>query len=548
MAIDGFTEYAKEDREKYNKKRWWLGMTWGDLFDKATDIYPDKVGLVDGVGRWTYSELREKVDRLAVSFMKLGIKPKEWVLLQFPNWHEYILAFFAMQKIGALTLLLIPRHNQSEINHLCALTKPVAWVVPQRYGKIDYQPVIDDVLKENPQLEHVIQIRTDGHNSPYLNFDRLIETAELTPENLKALEDRRPDPDEVSHIMPTGGTTGLPKASVRTHNCYIANVEYHSRAWEITSNDTLMVVTPVGHSMAMHWGIGAAFLNFAKLALLDSTQPEDICEWIQKEKVTAIPTVPALVTRVLGMKDRDKYDLSSLKKISVGGAPSTPDLVREVYDKLGCIFINAFGSSEGTNTSTRPGDSIDVICNSVGRPACPYDRIIVIDEAGNEMPPGVEGELVSKGPGVFTGYFKSQEENSQTFTPDGFFKTGDKARKDKFGNITITGRIKDIINRGGEKISAIEIENRLSAHPGIHEAAVVGMPDKVLGERICAYVTLRPGVTLTFEEAVAFLKAGGASLQQLPERIEFVAELPVTKIGKVDKKALREDIRKRLET
>jgi 2,3-dihydroxybenzoate-AMP ligase len=548
MAIDGFTEYAKEDREKYNKKRWWLGMTWGDLFDKATDIYPDKVGLVDGVGRWTYSELREKVDRLAVSFMKLGIKPKEWVLLQFPNWHEYILAFFAMQKIGALTLLLIPRHNQSEINHLCALTKPVAWVVPQRYGKIDYQPVIDDVLKENPQLKHVIQIRTDGRNSPYLNFDRLIETAELTPENLKALEDRRPDPDEVSHIMPTGGTTGLPKASVRTHNCYIANVEYHSRAWEITSNDTLMVVTPVGHSMAMHWGIGAAFLNFAKLVLLDSTQPEDICEWIQKEKVTAIPTVPALVTRVLGMKDRDKYDLSSLKKISVGGAPSTPDLVREVYDKLGCIFINAFGSSEGTNTSTRPGDSIDVICNSVGRPACPYDRIIVIDEAGNEMPPGVEGELVSKGPGVFTGYFKSQEENSQTFTPDGFFKTGDKARKDKFGNITITGRIKDIINRGGEKISAIEIENRLSAHPGIHEAAVVGMPDKVLGERICAYVTLRPGVTLTFEEAVAFLKAGGASLQQLPERIEFVAELPVTKIGKVDKKALREDIRKRLET
>ena len=546
MAIEGFTEYAKEDRQKYNRMRWWLGMTWGDMFDKATDLYPDKVGLVDDMGRWTYSELRDKVDRLAISLIKLGIKPRDWVLLQFPNWHEYILAFFAMQKIGALTVLLIPRHNQSEVNHLCALTKPVAWILPGQYGKINYQPIIDDVLKENGQLKHIIQVRTE-RNGRYPTLDEMIEKTELTTENLRMLEERRPDPDEVSHIMPTGGTTGLPKASVRTHNSYITNVEYHSRAWEITSNDTLLVATPVGHSMAMHWGIGAAFFNYARLVLLDSTQPEDICEWVQKEKVTAIPSVPALITRVVNMEGLEKYDLTSLKKISVGGAPSTPDLVRTVYNRLKCIFINGFGSSEGTNMSTRPDDNIDVICNSVGRPACPYDKIIIVDEAGNEVPPGVEGELVSKGPGVFTGYFKSEEENSQIFTPDGFFKTGDKARKDQFGNITITGRIKDIINRGGEKISALDIENRMSEHPAIRGVAVVGMPDPVLGERICAYVTLMPGARLSSAEIIAFLKDKGASVQQLPERIEFLEELPVTKVGKVDKKALREDIKKRLE-
>jgi len=545
MAIEGFTEYAKEDREKYNERRWWLGMTWGDLFDKATDIYPDKIGLVDGVGQWTYRELREKVDRLAISLMKRGIKPKEWVLLQFPNWHEYVIAFFAMQKIGALTLLLIPRHNQSEINHLCSLTKPVAWIVPKQYGKIDYQPVIDDVLKENPQIRQIVQVRAEK-GGKYPTLEELIEEAQLTPENLKALEERRPDPDEVSHIMPTGGTTGLPKASVRTHNCYICNVEYHSRVWEITSNDTLMVITPVGHSMAMHWGIGAALLNFSKLVLLDSTQPNDVCAWIQQEKVTAMPSVPAVIARMVNMEGLEKYDLTSLKKISVGGAPSTPELLRAAYDKLKCIVINGFGSSEGTNTATRPGDSIDVIVSSVGRPACPYDTIKIIDDAGNEVPPGTEGELVSKGPGIFTGYFKSQEENKETFTPDGFFKTGDKARKDQFGNITITGRIKDIINRGGEKISALEIEHRLSAHPQIHEAAVVGMPDQVLGERICAYVVLNPGAKPSLEEIVAFLKANGASVQQLPERIEFIEALPATKVGKVDKKALREDIKKRL--
>jgi 2,3-dihydroxybenzoate-AMP ligase len=545
MAIEGFTEYTKGDREKYNRMRWWLGITWGDMFDKATDLYPDKVSLVDDAGRWTYAELRNKVDRLAIGLINVGIRPRDWVLLQFPNWHEYILAFFAMQKIGALTVLLIPRHNQSEVNHLCALTKPVAWILPGQYGKISYQPIIDDVLKENESLKHIIQVRTEK-NDRYPTLVEIIEKTELTAENVRMLEERRPDPDEVSHIMPTGGTTGLPKASVRTHNSYITNVEYHSRAWEITSNDTVLVPTPVGHSMAMHWGIGAAFFNYAKLVLLDSAKPEDICEWVQKERVTAIPSVPALITRVLNMEGLEKYDLASLKKISVGGAPSTPDLVRAVYDKLKCIFINGFGSSEGTNMSTRPGDDMDIICNSVGRPVCPYDNIKIIDEAGNEVLPGVEGELVSKGPGVFTGYFRSQEENSRIFTSDGYFKTGDKARKDQFGNITITGRIKDIINRGGEKISALEIENRISEHPAIQSVAVVGMPDPVLGERICAYVTLMPGAKIFGDAIITFLKDNGASVQQLPEKVIFLEELPTTKVGKIDKNALREDIRKRL--
>ena len=546
MAIEGFTEYAKADREKYNARRWWLGMTWSDLVDKASDIYPDRTALVDGVRSLTYGELRNKVDRLAVALMNMGIRQKDWVLLQFPNWHEYVISFFAMQKIGALTVLLIPRHTQAEINHFAALTKPVAWILPSRYGKIDYQPTIDSVIKENTQIRNIILARTEKGSYPTL--DELIEQTELTPENLKALEERRPDPGEVSHIMPTGGSTGLPKASVRTHNSYITNVEYHARVWDITGSDTLMVITPVGHSMAMHWGIGAAFLNYAKLVLLDSTAPEDICAWIEKEKVTAVPSVPALITRMLTMEGLEKYDLSSLKKISLGGAPSTPELLKNAYERLHCLVINAFGSSEGTNISTRPGDAIEVILNSVGRPACPYDTIKIIDEAGNEVPPLAEGELVSKGPGIFTGYFKSAEENADIFTPDGFFKTGDKARKDEKGNITITGRIKDIINRGGEKISAIDIENRMCAHPAIHETAVVGMPDHVLGERICAYVVLKAGSTATFEEIVAFLKKGGASVQQLPERVEFVNELPVTKIGKVDKKALREDIKAKVET
>ena len=155
--------------------------------------------------------------------------------------------------------------------------------------------------------------------------------------------------------MPTGGTTGLPKASPRTHNNYLNNVEYHAYRWELTSEDTLMVITPVAHGMGIHWGIGGALFTYAKLVLLDSVAPEAICEAVQKEKVTAIPTVPALIARVVQMEDLGKYDLSSLKKISVGGAPSTPELVRCVYEKIGCQFINGFGSVEGTCAGTQAG-------------------------------------------------------------------------------------------------------------------------------------------------------------------------------------------------
>ena len=546
MAIKGFTPYAKADVERYTRNRWWLGMTWGDLFDKHTDIYPDKVGLVDAAGRWTNRELRTMVDRMAVSLMRLGIKSKDRVLLQLPNWHEFVVAFLALQKIGAVVVILIPRHNQTEINHLCKLTGPVAWILPGTYGKIDYQPVIDDVLKENPQIKHIIQVRAP-EETRYLAMERLVETGELTPGTLAALARRRPNPDEVSQILPTGGTTGLPKLSPRTHNCYMNNVEYHAYRWELTSQDTVMVITPLGHNLSVHWGMAGALFAHAKLVLLDSVKPQDICEWVQRERVTAIPTVPALIARVVQMENLGSFDLTSLKKISVGGAPSTHELVRAVYEKIGCQFINGFGSVEGTCSGTKAGDSIDLICGSVGKPICPYDEIKVVDQDGRQVAAGVDGELVSKGPGIFTGYFKS-DDNARIFTPDGFFRTGDQARLDEAGNIWVTGRIKDIIIRGGENISAVEIENLMSGHPAIADSAVVAMPDKILGERICAYVIARPGTKPTLEEIVSFLKGRGASVLQLPERVELVEELPLTKVGKVDKKLLREKIAKKLES
>jgi non-ribosomal peptide synthetase component E (peptide arylation enzyme) len=280
--------------------------------------------------------------------------------------------------------------------------------------------------------------------------------------------------------------------------------------------------------------------------ITDSTNADDICAVIQREKVTAFPTVPALVQRMVSLENLTDYDLSSLRKIYAGGAPSTPELVRSVYEKIGCKFVNSLGSAEGLGSMTRLDAELETICTTVGQKDCPYSQYKVIDERGNVVPPGQEGELLAKGPNIFTGYFKSAEDNKKTFTPDGFFKTGDLAKIDASGTMTITGRIKETILRGGETISAVAIERLISSHPAVGEVAVIGMPDRALGERICAYIRLKGGARLTFDELIAHLKGVGASVLQLPERIEFIDAIPLTKVGKADKRALKEDIVRRL--
>jgi 2,3-dihydroxybenzoate-AMP ligase len=545
MPIQGFEPYKKEDVERYVKYRWWLGLTWGDMFDKATDLYPRKEALVDDTARFTYRELREKVDRLAIGFMGLGIKERDFVLLQLPNWHEFIFAFFALQKIGAIVVLLVARHGLSEINYLSSLTHPVAWIGPDHYKNTEYLAMVQQAMKENKELRHLVSVRSP-ENTAFTPLEGLIEGSELTKSSLEALAARRPDPMEVSIILPTGGTTGLPKAVPRTHNDYIASVEYHTRAWEVTCNDTMLTAAPVSHAQAIHNCVGGAFFHCAKYVLTDSTDAADICKVIEREKVTAFPTVPALVHRIVSMENLKDYDLSSLTRIYAGGAPSTPELVKSVYEKVGCKFVNALGSSEGPAAMSRLDADLETICNTVGEKDCPYAQVKIVDQDLQELPPNKEGELITKGPNIFNGYFKSEEENRNVFTQDGFFRTGDLAKIDESGIITITGRIKETILRGGETLSAIGIERLVSSHPAVADVAVIGMPDKALGERICAYVKLKDGESLSLEELVAYLRGIGASVLQLPERLELIDSIPLTKVGKADKKVLKEDIQRKL--
>jgi len=545
-VLEGFVPYKKKVAEKYNKFRWWSGLTFGDILDRAADIHPEKEAFVDRKTRLTYGEAREKTNKLAIGLMDLGIQPLDRVLVHLPNWNEFVFAYFALQKIGAITVLLIERYRQFEINRLVSITGATAWIVASGYEKTDYVPIINDVLKEHPELKNVITVRGGGDQQPFTSLESLIEEAELTEVNLARLADRRPDPMQVAHMGPTGGTTGEPKIVPRTHNSLINGIEYCSRSWEQSNQDINLIAGPIGHDLTFTKGFIGSIVTLGKVIFLDSTNDKDICETIERERISSIIWVPTLAQRILQYEDLDKHDLSSLKKMHSAGGASHPDLVKDVTEKLKMKFYNGYGATEGMTTITRTTDDLETICTTVGRPTCPYDTYKVIDRDGNELPPDTQGELVLKGPGVFSGYYNNPEENKEAFTKDGFFRTGDVAKIDEKGYITLTGRIKEMINRGGESISATEIEKLINRHPDVAAVAVIPMPDPLMGERVCAYIQPKAGAQLSFDAIISFLRGQKASVLQLPERIEFIDAMPYTGAQKLDKRSMREDIEKKL--
>ncbi len=541
--LEGVVPYPPEDVQRYNHFRWWYGLPLGDVLDRAADVLPDKEAFVDDQTRLSFAQARDMADRLALGLVEAGIKPLDRVLVQLPNWNEFVYVYFGLQKLGAIPVVLIDRYRQFEIEHLGRLSGATAWIGPVEYKKTDYRPIIQDVLAAALDLQTAITVR--GQVEGWLSLDRLM-AREPSPTDGERLAALRPDPMQVAHMGPTGGTTGAPKIVPRTHNSLITGFDFCSKAWQLHCEDVTLLPGPIGHDLTYSKGFIGSILSMAKVVFSDSTANKDLFQTIEREKVTSLVLVPTLAQRMVQFEDLDRYDLSSLTKMHSAGGASHPDLVREVTRKLNMKFYNGYGSTEGITTITRPYDDVDTACRSVGKPTCPYDTYKVIDPQENELAPNQEGELVLKGPGVFTGYYRSPEENHKAFTAGGFFKTGDLARIDERGYITLTGRFKEMINRGGESISATEIERLISEHPQVAAVAVIPMPDPDLGERACAYIEPAQEARLSFQEIISFLKSRKASVLQLPERIEFIEAMPYTQAQKLNKKALVQDIKRKL--
>lgn len=546
VLLEGVVPYKAEDVETYVKKGWWRGLTLGDFLDRAADMHPNKEAFVDRTGRYTYAQAREKVDRFALGLIKLGLKPLDRVLIQLPNWNEFVFAYFACQKIGAIPVLLIERYRPFEIDRLLKITGATSWILPKNTHKVDFVPIIQDVLKDHAELRNVITVRGKIDRPGFWSLEDLIAENELTDQTLSELAQFKPDPLQIAHMGPTGGTTGEPKIVPRTHNSLTCGVEFCSMSWDQHCEDITMIAGPVGHDLSFTKGFLGSVITQGKLVFQESTDNADICETIEKEKVTSIVWVPTLAQRLLQYEELDRFDLSSLKKMHSGGGASHPEMVKGIMERFRMCFYNGYGGTEGMTCITRSADSCETICGTVGRPTFPYDIYKVVDFEGNELPPNTTGELLIKGPCVFSGYYNNPEENAKVFNADGFFNTGDLAKINAEGYITLTGRSKEMINRGGESISATEIEKLINLHPDVSIVAVIPMPDPLMGERACAYIETKSGVTLTFEDITAFLKAQKAAVLQLPERIEFVEKMPVTKADKLDKQSMRKDIEKKL--
>jgi len=551
MVLDGANPFPKEFVNRYYEKRWWLGIPLGEMLDRTCDLYPHKEALVTEEVRLTYRQLKEWTDRAAIAFLELGIKRLDRVLLQIPNRVEFVYAYYGLHKIGAIPVMCIPRFSQREMEHFCEITEAKAWIVPLRFEKIDYLPMIGAFRSRPFFLNHILVIESPeetGKPLPegILSFNDLLIKMDLHRYPKDYLQSFRPDPDEICHLMPTGGTTGLPKLVPRTHNDFLCNVEYRAKAWQRSPHDITLIATPITHNMAIEVSLNPSFLTGGKVVMIPSTRPREILEAIERERVTMTILVVAQLQQIVDDPDLHRYDLSSLQAIASAGSHVPAELIRKSYERLGCQFYNVYGSSEGPCAQTRYEDPEKVVFHTVGWPICPYDEFRVIDANGNELPQGKEGELVARGPGIFRGYYKAGAENEEAFTPEGFYRTGDIAKFDTEGRLIITGRKKDIIIRGGEKISSKEVEELISGHAKVEQVAAVGMPDPILGEKVCAFIKPRRDEKIAFEEIISYLKKKKTSVLYLPERVEVIEEMPLTNVGKVDKKRLREEIVEKL--
>ena len=488
----------------------------------------------------TYRELDERSAHLARALLGLGFGPLDRIIVQLPNTAVFAYLYFALQRIGAIPVLALPVHRKREITQFAEISGAKALAVPAASRGFDSIAMAREIMAGQPQVELCLVQGAD----PGTFGDRFLPIQELLDREPRAgrgaLGQIGIDPENPALFLLSGGTTGIPKLIPRSHNDYLYNSKVAASVCDIGAGDVLLDVLPMEHNLPLGCpGLQGFLLSGGTVVLGTSTRPRDVFELIQRHRVTHIHLVPALLIRWIDDPAINRYDLSSLKVIQSGGQRLQPEVRARAERALpGCFIQENFGMAEGLIMFVRSSDPDDVRRVTCGRPASPDDEVFLIDEEGNVVPDGEPGELIVRGPYTLRGYFRSPEHNARAFTPEGFYRSGDLLRKLPSGNYVVAGRVKDLINRGGEKISAEEVENLILAHPAVLNVACVPYPDPVLGERMCACVVLRPGQRLSFSELAAFLLDFEIAKFKLPERLEFFGSLPLSGFGKVSKQDL----------
>lgn len=545
--VKGWHPFTQEEINQYVSKGFWPNLTFGDLLDRNVASFPDRVALIDDAKEVTWRELKEKSDRLAIHFKKMGLNYGDFIVLVVPNIVEFYFIMFGLARIGVIPVMCLPRHRKMEISHMVALHEAKAIIVSSG-EKFDFSAMVKEFSSQTPYLKLFFTVGGPSVAN-WVSVEVLLQQEVEKEHPGNYLEQFKPDPNDMVMIQLSGGTTGLPKAIPRTHNEYLCLWEYIAREAGHTDESVLLCITPVAHNMNISAIAGPMFIRGGTTVTSKSARPSDNFKMIEKYKITHVDLVPVLLTYWMEAEaERKKYNLSSLKVIGVGAQKTKPELLVWCMGKLGVNVSNTFGMAEGPNISTRWDSPRETHLYTVGRPAIIDETVVVKlrDDDNKDVKPGEVGELVIKGPITFKGYFRNPEENAKAFDSDGCFHTGDLMSMRPDGRYIVEGRKKDMIKRGGESVYPEPVEGWLMKNSKVVNSAAIGMPDARMGEKLCAFVQVREGQTLTFEEVQEFMKQQGVALFQWPERLEVVKGWPLTSLNKIDKRLLRSYITKKL--
>jgi len=538
--LEGVVPFPPEYAKRYRERGYWRDKSLAEEFEVVFERYADRVALIDRDRSITYAELDRMSSNLALNLLGAGLQQLDRVVVQLPNVAEFVVLYFALQKIGCIPIAALVTHRYAEISQFVQLSGATACVIPDPHGDCDYGAIVDRIRKDSPTLKYGILL--GGPRAGFLSLSDMIDTPARLPAS--ALSAIRIDPTDPAVFQLSGGTTGIPKLIPRTHNDYAYNSKAAVSVCGVTADSVLLIVLPIAHNLPLACpGIQGFLFQGGRVVVSTSTKPDDMCALIARHGITHLKVVPSLLIRLLNDPAVTKYDLSSMRYIQSGGQRLQPEVRKMAKRLIPSTFVQEnFGMSEGLIMFVRIDDPEDVRLETVGRPVSADDEVRILDDDDNDVPFGEVGELCCRGPYTLRGYYGVPEYNARTFTPDGFYRSGDLMRQHPSGNYMVEGRKKDLINRGGEKISAEEIENLILSHPAVKNVACIAVPDPDLGERMCACVLLRDRTSLRFDELKQFLLGKEIAKFKIPERLEILPDFPLSTFGKVSKKKLVEMI------
>jgi len=543
--LQGFVGWPDDAARRYREAGLWEGLTVAEMVARTAQRDPDKIAVVYGERRITYAQLIAQSRRLAVGLAELGLQPQDRAVMQLPNIPEFVTTYLALNWIGVIPVMALRAHRHAEVRHFIRASGARAYFIADKLGGFDYRTMAQEMAAEFPQLRHVVVAGepAPGQTALAAHVNTTANQAAIDA----LLQSVRPSADDVSTMLLSGGTTSLSKLIPRTHNDYVLNARLCAQASRFDADTVFMAVLPLGHNYNLASpGLLGAFYAGGTLVIGTSTDTADVFGTIARNKVTVIAAVVPLISNWLNSDERKRHDLSSLKVVQNGGARLAPELRARLRQEFGCTPQEDYGTAEGLINMVRLDDPDELLLESSGKPVSDFDEIKVVDDAGNEVADGEPGELLVRGPYTINGYYNAPEKNAEAFTADGFYRMGDIVRK-RGRYVYTEGRRKDLINRGGEKISCDEVENLIFGLPQVGQVSLVAMPDPVFGEKACACVVLKPDTSLTFEQLIAHLRAQRIASFKLPERLEVMPAFPVSPVGKILKRELRDLVAAKVE-